>query len=288
MNSRIPVSIIIIALFLIPAISIQAETIKKNFENEAEIRIGCVYGQVRYSPDGYYGDMPAAYTCVKIGNKHDISSIIYGSYRINGLALDQEYTITYSNSRFKTKTTNVTITKEHPCVEKYLFYYSDDERETIQKDSDNSKLVNKAKTTKISNENYIENQHAGNIEADEESSCTGLIHGSVGNSHGVWSWTPYPFALVTAGLKRARCNIAGDYSMSLLLYHEYYVTAHVIGFKPLTKYVYLTLDETIERITFDMDESEPVNSKSKTIVNLHFFDLFMGELAVFLNTHLDL
>lgn len=129
---------------------------KKNFENEAEIFIGCVYGQVRYSPDGYYGDMPAPYTHVKIGNKHDISSIIGGSYKINGLALDQEYTITYSNSRFKTKTTNVTITKEHPCVEKYLFFYSDDEKETIQKNSDNSKLVNKAKTTKISNENYID------------------------------------------------------------------------------------------------------------------------------------
>ena len=275
MNSRILVSIIIIASLLIPAINIQAETIKKNFETEAENLIGCVYGQVRYSPDGYYGDMPATYTCVKIGNKHDISSILYGSYRINGLALDQEYTIIYSNSHFKTKTTNVIITREHPWVEKYLFYYSEDEIHTVQKDSDNSNLVNKAKTTKISNENYIENQHAGKIEADEKSSCKGLIHGSVGNSHGVWSWTPYPFALVTTGIKRTRCNIAGDYLISLLLYHEYYVTAHVAGLKPLTKYVYLTLDEPIRSITFDMDESEPVNSKSKTILNLTFLIYLM-------------
>ena len=248
MNNRIPVSLIIIALFLIPAINIQGKTIKKNLENEAEIFIGCVYGQVRYSPDGYYGDMPAPYTHVKIGNKHDINSIIDGSYRINGLALDQEYTITYSNSRFKTKTTNVTITKEHPCVEKYLFFYSDDEKETIQKNSDNIKLVNKAKTTKISNENYIENQHAGDIEVDVESSCLGLIQGSVGNSHGVYSWTPYPFSLVTARIKSKRCNLNGDYSMSLLIYHEYYVTAYVIGFKPLKKYAYLTLEEPIQKI----------------------------------------
>ena len=155
-----------------------------------------------------------------------------------------------------------------------------------------AKTINKnyenVETTKKSNENDIENKHAVTIEADEESSCIGLIHGSVGNSHGVYTWTSYPFALVTAGIKRTRCNIFGDYSMTLLLYREYYVTAHVKGFEPLTKYVYLTLEEPIQKITFDMDESEPVNIESKTIVNHPFFDLFMGEQAVFLNTHLGL
>lgn len=111
---------------------------------------------------------------------------------------------------------------------------------------------------------------------DVESSCLGLILGSVGNSHGVYSWTSYPFSLVTAGIKSTRCNLIGDYSMSLLLYHEYYVTAHVIGFKPLKKYVYLTLEEPIQTITFDMDESEPVNIEPKNISRPICFGFIYG------------
>jgi hypothetical protein len=111
----------------------------------------------------------------------------------------------------------------------------------------------------LNNKNETDNTIIKKTENGTESSCCGLIYGSVGNSHGVWSWTPYPFALVTAGIKRTRCNIFGDYSMTLLLYHEYNVSAHVKGFKPLTIYVYLTFDEPIRDITFDMDESEPNN-----------------------------
>lgn len=95
------------------------------------------------------------------------------------------------------------------------------------------------------------------VENEEEPTCIGRIYGSVGNSHGVYSWTPCPFALVTTGIKRARCGPLGQYSMKLSLYREYYVTAHVHGFKPLTKYVYLTLEDPFQEITFDMDESEP-------------------------------
>lgn len=100
-------------------------------------------------------------------------------------------------------------------------------------------------------------------ETHEDTALFGLIHGCVGNSHGVYSWTPCPFALVTAGLKRARCGLYGYYSMRLSLYREYYVTAHVKGFKPLTKYVYLTLEEPTAELVFDMDESEPANIESK-------------------------
>ena len=120
-----------------------------------------------------------------------------------------------------------------------------------------------AETIKIHNKNETENIIAEKTEADEEPNCIGLIHGCVGNSHGVYSWTSCPFALVTAGIKRARCGIFGFYSMPLLLYREHYVSAHVIGFKPLKKYVYLTLEEPIQEIVFDMDESEPVNIESK-------------------------
>lgn len=80
----------------------------------------------------------------------------------------------------------------------------------------------------------------------------GYIYGEVGNSHGMFTWSPYPFALVTTENKRVRCGLLGQYSMKLSLHHEYNVTAHVLGFKPLTKHVYLTEEEPKRRISFDM------------------------------------
>ena len=110
----------------------------------------------------------------------------------------------------------------------------------------------------------------------EKTDCIGRIQGSVGNSHGVYSWTPYPFSKVPAGIKSTRCNINGDYSMSLLIYHKYNVTAHVKGFKPLTKYVYLTAEDPIKKLTFDMDESEPENIKSIKDPKAVFYGLIFG------------
>jgi hypothetical protein len=111
---------------------------------------------------------------------------------------------------------------------------------------------------------------------EEKTGCIGMIQGSVGNSHGVYSWTPYPFSKLTAGTKSTRCNINGDYSMSLFLYHKYNVTAHVKGFKPLTKYVYLTAEDPIRKLTFDMDESEPENIKSIKDSKAVFYGLIFG------------
>jgi hypothetical protein len=114
-------------------------------------------------------------------------------------------------------------------------------------------------STPIKNKNIVKVKS----ETNEDSGIFGFIHGCVGNSHGVYSWTPCPFALVTAGINRARCGLYGYYSMRLLLYRGYYVTAHVKGFKPLTKYVYLTVEEPIVKLVFDMDESQPANIESK-------------------------
>jgi len=115
-------------VYLMFNVNDKRSTNDKSRSPEETTGLGSVYGQVRYSPDGYYGDMPAPYTLVKIGDKFDISSLMKGAYRINGLPLDQTYTITYSNRKFKTKTTTITLTKEKPNAEVYLFYYSGDER----------------------------------------------------------------------------------------------------------------------------------------------------------------
>ena len=115
----------------------------KSRSPEETTGFGSVYGQVRYSPDGYYGDMPAFYTLVRIGNKFDFSSMIDGSYEINGLPLDQTYAVVYSCPFFKTKTTTVTLTTEEPNVELYLFYYTGDEKDSfsIKKIVFHNKLV---------------------------------------------------------------------------------------------------------------------------------------------------
>ena len=116
-----------------------------------------------------------------------------------------------------------------------------------------------AKTTNISNENYIENILTEKIDNDESITCTGIIYGKVGNSHGVYTWTSCPFALVTTGIRRTRCNFKGEYRLSHLpLNRIYKMTAHFMGYK-LTKYVKLTTEEPVKKIYFDMYQSEPVN-----------------------------
>src|SRR5512137_810631 len=80
-----------------------------------------------------------------------------------------------------------------------------------------------------------------NLEDEKDPACIGFIYGEVGNSFGMYGcWISYPFALVTSGIKQVGCGLHGQYSMILSLNHEYNITAHVVGFKPLTKHIYLT------------------------------------------------
>jgi hypothetical protein len=104
--------------------------------------------------------------------------------------------------------------------------------------------------------------NAVDLKDEKEPACMGFIYREVGNSHGMYTWSSYPFALVTNGIKWIRCGLLGQYLMRLSLYHKYNVTAHVTGFKPLTKHVYLTEEEPIRKITFDIygEEREDVKS----------------------------
>ena len=106
-------------------------------------------------------------------------------------------------------------------------------------------------STSIIQAGTIKNETKDNV-TNEESTCFGFIYGSVGNSHGVYTWTTYPFALVTSGIKLTRCSIGGGFFMFLSLYHVHRVTAHVVGFKPLTLFIQLTADDPIQRVSFDM------------------------------------
>lgn len=115
----------------------------------------------------------------------------------------------------------------------------------------------------ISNKDGIENKLTESIDTNELTNCIGTIYGEVGNSHGVYAWTPCPFALVTTGIRRTRCNFDGEYDLSgLTLNRKYIVTAHYLGYKQ-TEVATLTKEETVKKIFFDMYQSEPKNIEPK-------------------------
>ena len=118
-----------------------------------------------------------------------------------------------------------------------------------------------AKNTDINIENNLEKKPTERNYKDELNTFTGFIYGEVGNSHGVYAWTPCPFALVTTGLRSTRCNFKGEYRLSHLpLNRVYKITAHFMGYK-LTEYVKLTREEPIKELFIDMYCSEPVNAE---------------------------
>jgi hypothetical protein len=99
------------------------------------------------------------------------------------------------------------------------------------------------------------------LEYEKEPVCMGKVYGCVGNSHGMYTWTPYPFALVNTENKRVRCDYTGDYSMYLPLNQEYDVTAHVLGYNPLIKHVVLSDETPFIKLTFDMCGRERTDIK---------------------------
>ena len=104
-----------------------------------------------------------------------------------------------------------------------------------------------------SNKDGIENKHIDIIDTNEPTFCTGTIFGEVGNSHGLWTWETYPFALVTTEDRRTRCNFHGQFKLSFLTLNcEYNVTAYFLGYE-LTKSVILTKEEPVKEIHFEDD-----------------------------------
>jgi len=100
------------------------------------------------------------------------------------------------------------------------------------------------------------------IEYKEKPACIGIIHGSVGNSKGLYYWESYIFAKVDAEVKQTRTGLLGCFRFILPLNREYKITAYKSGFKPMTKEIYLSETHPVREVTFDFFESEPENIKS--------------------------
>jgi len=80
--------------------------------------------------EGFYSMKikPASLTSILI-----FSLIFVTGLDILAYLIDKEYTITCSHSRFKTKTTTVTLTREKQNLEVNIFYYSGDERDIFSR-----------------------------------------------------------------------------------------------------------------------------------------------------------
>ncbi len=111
------------------------------------------------------------------------------------------------------------------------------------------------------------------VENKEEPTCIGHIEGRVGNSHGLYYWEPYLFALVDAEVKQTRTSVIGWYHLFLPLNQKYNITAYKSGFKPMTKEVNLTTDSPHRELNFDFFESEPDDSYNlkRPAMNLLFY-----------------
>jgi len=221
----------------------------KTFIEKTEC-LGSIYGKVRYSPDGYYGDMPAPYTLVKVGKKFDINSIIDSSYKITGLSLNQELIVIYSNPQFKTKTTTVILTNEEPNVELILYYYSEDEKD----------INPKSRTT------YKETEFLGSI------------YGNTGTCLG-WGFTPVPFAKVEAGGKTTiSLPIMGRFRINNLPFGTYTITGSKIGYDTFNDIIILTQNNPDKQVFIDLQPNDKgINEKlNQNKLILHTINCFLS------------
>jgi len=123
MNSRILVSIIIIALLSMPAINIQAKTIEKNFENESEpvnikskdnskpIRFGLIFG--RTGGVFEHASWSVGFTKLSFENRSKISGY-FGFYIIGKLEIGKTYEITASKEGYSNETKIIKLTTKRP------------------------------------------------------------------------------------------------------------------------------------------------------------------------------
>jgi len=180
-----------------------------------------------------------------------------GFYRFNFVTVGRQYTLTVSHPDYKTESTSFYLSPDDPFKIISFSLYEKEIRKTTEGHPDqkcfihmepNDESVNKEKTIKQDQTKT------------EEPACIGQIYCRVGNSHGIYAWECYPFALVDAGVKQKRCGLLGFVRFFLPLDQEYELTAYHSGYKPMTKTVKLTTESPYKEITFDFFESEPVDN----------------------------
>ena len=92
--------------------------------DDESYNIGKIEGKVMYAPLWTFS-FPLPLATVKIGYQVDITKAD-GYYCMDGLKLNEEYTITYSHPQYKTKSFPITLTEDDPELELNLYFYDED------------------------------------------------------------------------------------------------------------------------------------------------------------------
>jgi hypothetical protein len=250
-NKKLIIVSLTVIILLIP--SINATTIKTNNKDKNEIlqKTGSVYGTVSYSHRPGYTIVPFA--LVWIGSKRDICDA-QGHFNISGLEVEREYTFKYTAIGFKIKSIEFYLQSKFPHKKLWPGFTEDD-------------LIIKSKNTE-------KTQRLGYIYGNVEVCRTGYIpHPEI------------PFALVDAEIKKARCNIKGDYYMQgLPLDQTFTVTASAYRYFPQTKTVTLTEDRPSRCVHFclkkDYDSIEKDQRKDNRILNNFIYQLVKNLLSM--------
>ena len=193
---------------------------------------GTIYGHTLESHDTW-GAYPVPFALVDAGIKKTISGPL-SNYRITGLPLNQEITITASKKGYHSDTLKHTFTEL-----KSTYYYCFD----LKEDEDDS----------IKEKNVV------------ETTCLGSIYGSAGTSYG-WGFSPVFFAKITARCRATYSSpIMGSYKISNLPLGTYTITGSKKGYDTFTDTITLTEDRPDKQVFIHMEPNDESVNREKTI-----------------------
>jgi len=197
---------------------------------------GTIWG---YTGDHFdtWGSSPVPFALVDAGIKKTISAWPMGYYRITGLPLNQEITITASKKGYHSDTLKHTFTELRPT-----YYYCFD----LKEDEDDS----------INEKNVV------------ETTCLGSIYGSAGTSYG-WGFSPVFFAKITAGGRATYSSpIMGSYKISNLPLGTYTITGSKKGYDTFTDTITLTEDRPDKQVFVHLEPNDESVNKATSIMPL--------------------
>lgn len=102
---------------------------------------------------------------------------LLGKFKFHAVPIGRQHTLTATHPKFKTVTKTFTLTADNPDIYISIHMYGKSDIMTIEKDDLVAKTIS------------------------QDSSCGGTIYGNTGTSY-IWSFSPVPFALVDAEIKK--------------------------------------------------------------------------------------
>jgi len=198
---------------------------------------GRIFGGVCWVTGGLSGAV-IPFASVKIVDVKEKHCNLIGLFDFRGLKLNRTYEVVADAHGYDNYSMFVTLTDENPVEEIYFYLEKNDE----------DKAVNKPKAS------------------IEESSCDGMIYGTVfGIIGGFQAYVPFA-DIEIEGVKKKKCGLQGGYVFrDLQINRTYNITADSYGYKKRTERVILTEEKPCEDRFFFLEQDLDENSKSKTL-----------------------